>query len=85
MAGEKKADTEGGEAVAQGRHAVLMDFGRGSPSSSAKTQVSPYSTVLERARRVAQADGGADSKGVTHGLWFERVAVILAMHYPSQN
>lgn len=63
--------------MAQGRQAVLMEFGRGSPSSSAKTQVTPYSTVLERARRVAQAAGGAASKGVTHAFWLGRVVVIF--------
>lgn len=67
----------GTDPVAQGRQAVLTELGSGSPSSSPKTHVSPYSTVLERARSVEHADGGAFSKAVIHACWFGRVDVIF--------
>jgi hypothetical protein len=68
---------EAAEPVAQGRQAVLMEFGSGSPSSSPNTHVTPYSTVSDRARSVAHAAGGWFWNAVTHARWFGRVDVIL--------
>lgn len=45
----------------QGKQAVLMSKGRGSESSSAKTQDLPYSIVFLYLRRVEQAGGGGVS------------------------
>lgn len=52
------------ESITQGRQAVLIELGSRSPSSSAKTHIKPYSTMLERARRVAHAAAGEFSYAV---------------------
>jgi predicted Rossmann-fold nucleotide-binding protein len=63
--------------VAHGKQTELIEFGNKSPSSSAKTHWRPYSTVLESARSVAHAAGGAASKAVIQGCWFGRMEVIV--------
>lgn len=55
-----------------------MEKGSASPSSWAKTQVSPHATALLRLRRVWQAEGGAVAHAVVQVFWrLREVDVIL--------
>lgn len=58
--------------VTHGIHAVFMLKGRGSPSSWAKTQVSPQATAPLRLRRVLHEGGGAVAQAVFQECWSRR-------------